>query len=173
MSLTAGASMAPSVFLSSENPAYTFQFGKNLGMLLARGDVVALVGELGAGKTTLTQGIVRGLGVGEEHYIGSPTFTLINEYAGRMPVYHLDFYRIETPAEFVNLGLEEYLDGEGVAVIEWADKVEALLPEDLVMITLQYIDSTVRTLEIEGIGKRYAELIETVMREPITCETQR
>ena len=164
--------MPPSVLLSSENPAYTFQFGKNLGMLLVPGDVVALVGELGAGKTTLTQGIVRGLGVGEEHYIGSPTFTLINEYAGRMPVYHLDFYRIETPSEIVNLGLEEYLHGEGVAVIEWADKVEALLPEDHVMITLQYIDSTVRTLEIEGTGKRYAALIETVVREPIILETQ-
>jgi tRNA threonylcarbamoyladenosine biosynthesis protein TsaE len=164
--------MPPSVLLSSENPAYTFQFGKNLGMLLAPGDVVALVGELGAGKTTLTQGIVRGLGVGEEHYIGSPTFTLINEYAGRMPVYHLDFYRIETPAEIVNLGLEEYLHGEGVAVIEWADKIESLLPEDHVMITLQYIDPTVRTLEIEGIGNRCAALIETVVREPIILETQ-
>jgi len=164
--------MPPSVLLSSENPAYTFQFGKNLGMLLMPGDVVALVGELGAGKTTLTQGIVRGLGVGEEHYIGSPTFTLINEYAGRMPVYHLDFYRIETPSEIVNLGLEEYLHGEGVAVIEWADKIEALLPEDHVKITLQYIDRTVRTLEIAGTGKRYAALIETVVREPIILETQ-
>ncbi len=164
--------MPPSVLLSSENPAYTFQFGKNLGMHLVPGDVVALVGELGAGKTTLTQGIVRGLGVGEEHYIGSPTFTLINEYAGRMPVYHLDFYRIETPSEIVNLGLEEYLHGEGVAVIEWADKIEALLPEDHVKITLQYIDRTVRTLEIAGTGKRYAALIETVVREPIILETQ-
>lgn len=164
--------MPPSVLLSSENPAYTFQFGKNLGMLLVPGDVVALVGELGAGKTTLTQGIVRGLGVGEEHYIGSPTFTLINEYAGRMPVYHLDFYRIETPSEIVNLGLEEYLHGEGVAVIEWADKIEALLPEDHVKITLQYIDRMVRTLEIAGTGKRYAALIETVVREPIILETQ-
>jgi tRNA threonylcarbamoyladenosine biosynthesis protein TsaE len=173
LSLTAGESMPPSVLLSSENPEYTFQFGKNLGMLLSPGDVVALVGELGAGKTTLTQGIVLGLGVGGEHYIGSPTFTLINEYAGRMPVYHLDFYRTETPAEIVNLGLEEYLHGEGVAVIEWADKVEAFLPEEHIMITLQYIDSTVRTLEIEGIGKRYTKLIETVVREPITCETQR
>ncbi len=164
--------MSPSVLLSSENPEYTFQFGKNLGMHLVPGDVVALVGELGAGKTTLTQGIVRGLGVGEEHYIGSPTFTLINEYTGRMPVYHLDFYRIETPQELVNLGLEEYLYGEGVAVIEWADKIKTLLPEEHMMITLQYVDSSVRTLEVVVNGKRYAELIETVVREPITVKFQ-
>jgi tRNA threonylcarbamoyladenosine biosynthesis protein TsaE len=164
--------MPPSVLLSSKTPEVTFQFGKNLGMHLAPGDVIALVGELGAGKTTLTQGIVRGLGVGEEHYIGSPTFTLINEYAGRMPVYHLDFYRIETPEELVNLGLEEYLYGEGVAVIEWADKVKTLLPEEHVMITLQYVDRTVRTMEVVVNGKRYAELVETVMGEPISCESQ-
>lgn len=164
--------MSPNVLLSSANPEYTFKFGKNLGMHLSPGDVVALVGELGAGKTTLTQGIVRGLGVGEEHYIGSPTFTLINEYTGRMPVYHLDFYRIEMPEELVNLGLEEYLYGEGVAIIEWADKIKALLPEEYMMVTMQYVDRTVRTLEVVVNGKRYAELIETVMREPIACESQ-
>ena len=164
--------MPPSVLISSEKPEYTFQFGKNLGKHLLPGDVVALVGELGAGKTTLTQGIVRGLGVGEEHYIGSPTFTLINEYRGRVPVYHLDFYRIETPEELVNLGLEEYLYGEGVAVIEWADKIRTLLPEEHMMITLQYVDRTVRTLEVVVNGKRYAELIETVVREPIAFESQ-
>lgn len=172
LSLTASGPMPPSVLLSSESPEYTFQFGKNLGLHLAPGDVVALVGELGAGKTTLTQGIVRGLGVGEEHYIGSPTFTLINEYMGRMPVYHLDFYRIETPQELVNLGLEEYLYGEGVAVIEWADKIETLLPEEHMMITLQYVDRSVRTLEVVVHGKRYSELLETLVREPITCESQ-
>ena len=165
--------MHPSVVLLSEDPEYTFQLGKNLGMLLAPGDVVALVGELGAGKTTLTQGIVRGLGVSEEHYIGSPTFTLINEYEGRMPVYHLDFYRVETPAEIENLGLEEYLYGEGVAVIEWADKIETLLPKEHMMITLEYVDPTVRGLEIKGVGTYYAALIETVVQKPIAFESKR
>jgi tRNA threonylcarbamoyladenosine biosynthesis protein TsaE len=89
-----------------------------------------------------------------------------------MPVYHLDFYRIETPAELVNLGLEEYFYGEGVAVIEWADKIDTLLPEEHIMITLQYVDRTVRTLEIVVNGKRYAELIETVVQEKITCNSQ-
>ena len=103
-------------------------------------------------------------GLGKEHYIGSPTFTLINEYTGRVPVYHLDFYRIETPAEIENLGLEEYFYGKGVAIIEWADRIENLLPEECLMITLQYVNRTVRTLEIAGSGKRYAALIEQVVR---------
>ena len=158
--------MKTPIVLSSDSPDQTYTWGRALGMLLNRGDVVALVGELGAGKTTLTQGIIRGLGVAEDYYIGSPTFTLINEYEGRVPVYHLDFYRIESPSEVVHLGLEEYLDGDGVAIIEWADKIEALLPEEHMMVQLAYVDYHVRTLDIMSTGPRYeivvAELARTV-----------
>jgi tRNA threonylcarbamoyladenosine biosynthesis protein TsaE len=157
--------MRSHIVLSSDNPDKTFQWGTVLGTLLNRGDVVALVGELGAGKTTLTQGIVRGLGVTEDHYIGSPTFTLINEYDGRVPVYHLDFYRIEFPSEVVHLGLEEYLDGDGVAIIEWADKIEALLPEEHMMVRLEYVDYSVRTLDIMSRGAHYGGLIASLTRK--------
>ena len=107
----------------SHSPDETTAWGRKLGTLLEAGDVVALIGELGAGKTTLAQGIARGLGVPEQCYISSPTFTLINEYQGRVPFYHLDFYRIDTHSDCENLGLEEYLFGAGVALIEWADKI--------------------------------------------------
>jgi tRNA threonylcarbamoyladenosine biosynthesis protein TsaE len=157
--------MRSHIVLSSDNPDKTYKWGTVLGSLLGRGDVVALVGELGAGKTTLTQGIVRGLGVAEGHYIGSPTFTLINEYEGRVPVYHLDFYRIEFPSEVINLGLEEYLDGDGVAIIEWADKIEALLPEEHMMVQLEYEDYSVRTLDIMSSGAHYDGLIESLARK--------
>jgi tRNA threonylcarbamoyladenosine biosynthesis protein TsaE len=157
--------MRSQIVLSSDNPERTFQWGTVLGRLLNRGDIVALVGELGAGKTTLTQGIVRGLGVAKDHYIGSPTFTLINEYEGRVPVYHLDFYRIEFPSEMVNLGLEEYLDGDGVAIIEWADKIEALLPEEHMMVRMAYVDYSVRTLDIMGRGAHYDGLVESLKRK--------
>lgn len=157
--------MRSPVKLSSDSPDKTYTWGTVLGALLNRGDVVALVGELGAGKTTLTQGIVRGLGVAEDRYIGSPTFTLINEYEGRVPVYHLDFYRIEFPSEVVQLGLEEYLEGDGVAIIEWADKIEALLPEEHMMVRLAYVDYSVRTLEILSSGAHYDELVASLTRK--------
>lgn len=151
--------------LSSASPEQTYTWGTVLGTLLGRGDVVALVGELGAGKTTFTQGIVRGLGVAADHYIGSPTFTLINEYEGRIPVYHLDFYRIESPAEVLCLGLEEYLDGDGVAIIEWADKIEAVLPEEHMMVRLAYVDCSVRRLDIMSNGAHYDEVLAALTRK--------
>jgi tRNA threonylcarbamoyladenosine biosynthesis protein TsaE len=157
--------MRSPVVLSSGSPEQTYTWGTVLGTLLGRGDVLALVGELGAGKTTFTQGIVRGLGVAEDHYIGSPTFTLINEYEGRVPVYHLDFYRIESPSEVVHLGLEEYLDGDGVAIIEWADKIAALLPEEHMMVRLAYVDCSVRTLDIMGTGAHYDEVVASLARK--------
>lgn len=150
--------------MSSDSPERTARWGRELGTLLNGGDVVALVGELGAGKTTLTQGIVRGLGVAEGHYIGSPTFTLINEYEGRVPVYHLDFYRIESPAELVQLGLEEYLDGEGVAIIEWADKIEALLPEEHMLVRMEHKDSRVRIVTITGRGAHYGRVMASLRK---------
>jgi tRNA threonylcarbamoyladenosine biosynthesis protein TsaE len=157
------------LILSSESPAQTMYWGKLLGMLLAGGDVVALVGELGAGKTTLTQGIADGLGVGKDCYVTSPTFTIINEYKGRVPVYHLDFYRIESSAEFDNLGLEEYFSGEGVAIVEWAEKIESFLPKEYLMIIFEYVDYSVRKVGMSGIGKRYIDMVNKIEME--ICET--
>jgi tRNA threonylcarbamoyladenosine biosynthesis protein TsaE len=143
----------------SHSPEETADWGRKLGRLLRAGDVVALIGELGAGKTALAQGIARGLGVPEETYIASPTFTLINEYRGRIPLYHLDFYRLDDPSDCANLGLEEYLGGAGVALIEWADKMAALLPGDHLAIRLAYRDETTRQALVCASGDRSAQLL--------------
>lgn len=111
----------------SPDPAETLALGRAEGAHCVAGDVVALCGELGAGKTQFVKGLAAGLGVTSE--VTSPTFTLIHEYAGgRLPVYHFDFYRLDSAAEAVALGLDEYLEGTGVSVIEWADKFPGLLP---------------------------------------------
>ena len=111
----------------SHDPAETQALGRAEGARCAAGDVVALCGDLGAGKTQFVKGLVAGLGATSE--VTSPTFTLIHEYdGGRLPVYHFDFYRLDSAAEAIALGLDEYLDGTGVSVIEWADKFPDLLP---------------------------------------------
>src|SRR3954467_15471168 len=108
--------------------AATEAFGRRLGGLLFPGAVVALVGRLGAGKTHLTRAIAEGLGVRNPAGVNSPTFVLIQEYPARLPVYHFDAYRLSGPREFAELGVEEYFHGDGVSIIEWADRVEATLP---------------------------------------------
>jgi len=101
----------------------TLQLGKSLGSKLIAGDLVLLFGDLGAGKTCLTQGICLGAGLDNNTYIRSPTFTLINEYQGVVPIFHIDLYRLETEAEIMNLGLEEIIYSEAITVIEWSEKL--------------------------------------------------
>lgn len=114
----------------------TIAFGKQLAAEARPGDVLALVGGLGAGKTHLTKGIVAGLGASES--VTSPTFTLVHEYVGgRLPAYHFDFYRIDDPDELIEIGWDEYLDGEGVAIVEWADKFPELLPTGSCWLTIE------------------------------------
>ena len=114
---------------------------------LLPGEVIALIGDLGAGKTSFVQGLARGLGVDERAYVRSPTFTLVNEYAGRIPLYHIDLYRLDRRAEAHDLGLEEYFDGDGVTVVEWADRFPELLPERAHWITFSVVDQDSRRIE--------------------------
>ena len=113
--------------ITSHSPGETFAFGERIAATLRAGDVLALCGDLGAGKTHFVKGLAAGLGVAAS--VTSPTFTLIHEYpAGRLPLYHLDFYRLESEDDALRIGFEEYLDAGGVLAIEWADKFPALLP---------------------------------------------
>ena len=109
----------------SHSPQETLQLGKSLGSSLIPGDIILLNGDLGAGKTHLTQGICYGMGLDEGSYIRSPTFTLINEYHGKLPIYHIDLYRIDSLEEIYSLGLEEILFNQGITIIEWAEKLRS------------------------------------------------
>lgn len=137
----------------------TNEFGKKLGSLLKAGDIVCLNGDLGTGKTTLTKSI--GLGLGVEDYITSPTFALINEYEGRIPVYHFDVYRLENVEELYDLGFDEYFYGKGVSIIEWADKIERFLPEERIVLDINKgIGIDDRKIIITIYGDRYKDIIE-------------
>ena len=119
---------------TSESADATRALGRALGETLAPGAVVACVGPLGAGKTCFLQGLAEGLGV--ETPVTSPTFVLVNEYRGRVPVYHLDAYRLDTLAALIDIGVEEMLHGDGVAMVEWADKLLPLLPPGTITVTI-------------------------------------
>ena len=146
-----------SLELTTHSPEQTQEFGTRLGELANPGDVILLVGKLGAGKTCLTQGIAWGLGIKE--YAASPSFVLVRELKGRLPLYHLDFYRLENLAEIAELGLDEYFYGQGVSVVEWAEKALSLLPPENLLIEMEYIAETGRRLKLKPSGKRYREMV--------------
>jgi tRNA threonylcarbamoyladenosine biosynthesis protein TsaE len=147
------------VVIQTQSGKETIQFGKQIGKRLQSGDVVALIGELGAGKTHLIKGLAQGIGVERPNYITSPSFTLIHEYEGRIPFYHIDLYRLATEEEGEALGLEEYLGGKGVTAIEWADKIPSLLPKELLRVHLRYLEIHTRSIHILGKGTRYEDLV--------------
>ncbi len=125
---------------------------------MKKGAVVALIGNLGAGKTCLAQGMAKGLGVAEEYVIVSPTFTLVNEYPGRVPFFHLDVYRLES-GDFQEAGLDEYLSRDGVTAIEWAEKIVDELPESRFEVELSQTGSGGRKAVLRAWGARYTELL--------------
>jgi tRNA threonylcarbamoyladenosine biosynthesis protein TsaE len=130
------------------SPEETEAVAERLGRVLPAGAVVALTGPLGAGKTRFVQGLARGLGVATP--VTSPTFVLVTEYDGRVRVYHVDLFRIDTPAEAMDLGLDELFAGDGVTVIEWAEKLGAALPPDAVRVTIDGVGDEPRRIAIEA-----------------------
>ena len=146
----------------SESPEQTQDLGRRLGELALPGDVFLLVGELGTGKTCLTQSIAWGLGI--EEYALSPSFVIIRELHGRLPLYHIDLYRLDRIEEGIDLGLDDYLYGRGVCAIEWADRALGILPEERLLIRLSYLSDTGRKLEIEPGGQRYHEMTAQLKR---------
>lgn len=134
---------------TTAGPEETRNLGREIASHLKPGSVVFLEGDLGSGKTTLVQGICAGLGV--DAWPNSPTFTLINQYEGRMPVYHCDFYRLNDPGELANLGLEEVFGGKGVALVEWPRLADEWAPPDLVRIHLKRLSARRREITIRGL----------------------
>jgi tRNA threonylcarbamoyladenosine biosynthesis protein TsaE len=141
-------------FVSNE-PGQTLTFAKELAEKLLPGDVIALEGDLGAGKTTFTKGLAEGLGISRT--VNSPTFTIIKEYQGRIPLYHMDVYRVEDSYE--DLGFDEYFEGNGVTVVEWAHLIKEQLPTNLLTIYLYHDkNEQSRKIILEPHGTRYEEL---------------
>lgn len=141
--------------------AGTQHFAEKLAPFLQSGDFLSLEGNLGAGKTTFTQGLARGLGV--KLVVNSPTFTIIKEYMGRLPLYHMDVYRIEGDVD--SLGLDDYFYGDGVCVVEWASLIEPVLPEERLTVSLVTVADDTRLCRLEPRGKRYLELCEELDRD--------
>ncbi len=154
--------MTNSLTITVPDLAATETFGRQLGALLFPGAVVALIGQLGAGKTHLTRAVAEGLGVKNPAAVNSPTFVLIQEYPGRIPVYHFDTYRLVSSREFAELGVEEYFASNGVCLIEWADKVTETLPNERLTITLHVTGPTSRTIELQAIGERYEAVVKAL-----------
>lgn len=151
--------------IESESAEQTFSVGFAVGAKAREGDIFALSGELGAGKTCFTGGLARGLGVGESYTITSPTFTLINEYPGRCRFYHFDVYRLNQIGDLDDLGYDEYVSGKGVVAIEWAEKIADALPSDTVSIKFIYVDENKRIIEISGPQIRIRDLVKDFQRE--------
>lgn len=145
------------VELLSRSPEETERIGAVLGSYARSGDVFLLVGELGAGKTCLVQGIATGLGVAE--HTRSPTFVFVSRYSGRLALYHVDLYRLESDAELEGLGLDEYLYSDGVCAVEWADKALPSLPQEHLLITLEHKTESTRRLLLRPRGRRYEEMV--------------
>ncbi|MFZ7111943.1 MAG: tRNA (adenosine(37)-N6)-threonylcarbamoyltransferase complex ATPase subunit type 1 TsaE [Desulfatiglandales bacterium] len=146
----------------STSDVETVEFGRRVASHLMAGDVLALVGELGSGKTWFTKGVALGLGVSPRMVVPSPTFALINEYEGRFPLYHMDVYRLQSISEFISAGLEEYLYSKGVAVMEWADRWPEILPEGTLTISFAFVDEHRREITLSGTHARAFEIIDKI-----------
>ncbi|WP_312516895.1 tRNA (adenosine(37)-N6)-threonylcarbamoyltransferase complex ATPase subunit type 1 TsaE [Anaerospora sp.] len=142
----------------STAPEQSFSFGRQLGQLLQEGSVLCIIGDLGAGKTLLVQGIAQGLGLNEE--ITSPTFTVMNVYEGTIPVYHFDLYRLESPEQLVDIGFDEYTNGGGIAIIEWPDKFPGFMPDSYLRIELIKTGDNDRLIKVSPQGAHHHLLYE-------------
>jgi len=143
--------------LVSHRPEQTQRLGVSIGELALAGDVFLLVGELGAGKTCLTQGIAWGLDINE--YTLSPSFVIVRELYGRLPLYHIDLYRLDHIDEIEELGLDDYLYGNGVCVVEWAERGLSILPAEHLLIQISHVSDTERSFQFRPTGQHYREIL--------------
>lgn len=154
------------------SPQDTETWGRTLGALLRPGDVIALIGDLGAGKTTLTQAIARGMGIASP--VTSPTFTLAHEYPGKIPLFHFDPYRLDAPEDLFGFGFEDYFERDGVIVVEWANKVMAALPDSRLELYLELLPDRheTRRLSVAALGQRPRSLLAALAAVPAIAALQ-
>ena len=142
----------------AKNPEQTMEFATHIAQKLQPGDVIALEGDLGAGKTTFTKGLAVGLGI--QKMVNSPTFTIIKEYQGQIPLFHMDVYRVND--SFEDFGFDEYFEGSGVTVVEWAHLIKEQLPEERLTIYLYREEEQSRRIVVDPLGTRYMELCKEI-----------
>jgi tRNA threonylcarbamoyladenosine biosynthesis protein TsaE len=152
---------SPEFQFVAEDESQTQSLGLGIAAALQSGDVVGLVGNLGAGKTRLVKAIAGGLGTNPDE-VTSPTFVLIQEYAGRLNLYHFDTYRLADSDEFLELGADELLYGDGVCIVEWSDRVADVLPDDILRIQIEHVGETIRHFKFRASGRRSAELLRQI-----------
>jgi tRNA threonylcarbamoyladenosine biosynthesis protein TsaE len=160
---------APSLEITSHSVAETIGFGRRLGTLLQAGDLVLLVAPFGAGKTHLTKGIAAAFGVAEDE-VNSPSFVLINQYEadrahGRIPIYHVDLYRIETPDELASIGLDDVIAADSLTIIEWAEHAADWLPHEHLLVTMAIVSENERQIRLIPRGKYYLELVAALRKD--------
>ena len=146
-------------YIISDSPEATQRLGESLAKLLEPGDNVILNGTLGSGKTLFTKGIARGLGVEKPEYVNSPSFVLVKEYKGRINLYHFDLYRLDNLEDIEYIGVKEYLNGDGIAVIEWAQRMKGLLSEEHLSVHIDITGQSERRFSFNAHGKRYDHII--------------
>ncbi len=155
--------------LTVKDPVNTELLGKTLGRFMAPGQVITLNGELGAGKTTFVKGIASGLGVPKEVVVCSPSYTLVNEYEGRIPLFHFDLYRLEGAKDIHELGYDEYLEGEGVSVMEWSDIAPEILPPYYLDVRIAIVSESERAFSFRGHGGDYEKIVGRLKSSPETA----
>lgn len=143
--------------IKTDNAKQTEELGIRIGESLTGGEIIAMTGDLGSGKTTITKSIAKGLDIDE--YITSPTFTIVNEYEGRLKLFHFDVYRIGDIEEMYDMGYEEYFYSGGVCIIEWANLIEEILPEDTIRIEISTQDENKRQFIITGKGEKFNHIV--------------
>ncbi|MFA4889851.1 MAG: tRNA (adenosine(37)-N6)-threonylcarbamoyltransferase complex ATPase subunit type 1 TsaE [Candidatus Omnitrophota bacterium] len=159
------------MIFNSDSPISTLRFARAIGPRLQKGDILCLYGELGSGKTVFSKGLAEGLGIKKKEVI-SPSFVLIREHLqGRLPFYHFDLYRLKDARSILALGYEEYLFGDGVCVIEWADRLKKLRPKEFLKICLRVTGENSRAIEITACGKHYQDYLYHLrhLRAPTRC----
>ena len=149
--------MATHKFISKSEKD-TIQFARDLVKDLEPGSIICLIGDLGAGKTTFVKGLAKGLKL-SEHKVSSPTFVIMNIYEGKLPIYHFDLYRLEDEKSIMAIGYEEFFYGEGISVIEWADRLGNLTPKEYLKIELKHKSDQERTITVKSIGQKYEAII--------------
>jgi len=154
--------------LISHSPEQTQRLGTHIGELALPGDIFLLIGELGTGKTCLTQGIAWGLNIKE--YALSPSFVIIRELHGRLPLYHIELYRLDDIEEIAELGLDDYLYGNGVCVVEWAEKGLSILPAEHLLIQISYLADTERGFQLKSGSKRYLKILAQLKDRSLNSE---